>query len=136
MARGEIESSKQRAREDSCDTCHLLLFCRYTYYITFFHPCQGVWSAIGEENTSGSPVGKVFSGMLDALFHGLVNVSGQNGPFVANNPGKIESRIARMDEFHERCPVISNQIRAIRPFVPFVFQIGSIGQCRLNILIG
>jgi hypothetical protein len=33
-----------------------------------------------------------------------------------------ESRMARMDEFHERYLVISNQIRAIRPFVTFVFQ--------------
>jgi hypothetical protein len=27
-----------------------------------------------------------------------------------------------MGEFHEHCPVISKQIRAIRPFVTFVFQ--------------
>ena len=27
-----------------------------------------------------------------------------------------------MGEFYEHCPVISNQIRAIRPFVTFVFQ--------------
>jgi len=30
--------------------------------------------------------------------------------------------MAQMDEFHERYLVISNQIRAIRPFVTFVFQ--------------
>jgi hypothetical protein len=28
----------------------------------------------------------------------------------------FESRIAQMSEFHERCPVISNYIRAIRTF--------------------
>jgi hypothetical protein len=34
----------------------------------------------------------------------------------------IAVQVARMGEFHERCPVISNPIRALRPFVPFVFQ--------------
>jgi hypothetical protein len=34
----------------------------------------------------------------------------------------FESRITRMDEFHEHCPAISSQIRAVRPFVTFVFQ--------------
>ena len=27
-----------------------------------------------------------------------------------------------MGEFHKSCPVIPNQIRALRPFVTFVFQ--------------
>jgi len=34
----------------------------------------------------------------------------------------FESRTTRMGEFHEYCPLFSNQIRAIRPFATFVFQ--------------
>jgi hypothetical protein len=34
----------------------------------------------------------------------------------------FESRITRMGEFHEHCPLFSSQIRAIRPFATFVFQ--------------
>jgi hypothetical protein len=78
----------------------------------------GPWAWAGGQEGRQQPHGQAQAYQLSdgtAEFHSSL-------PAFLVKRGGFESRITRMGKFHEHCPTISNQIRAIRPFGPFVFQ--------------